>query len=105
MGFGTEILFLAMLGLVVLGPKRMHSMIGFVGRAKAEFDKASREIKSQVSAELQRIPQDEKSASAEGAQTLKATLEARNARTGRAKAEFGKASREFDPLVQRDSNE
>jgi Sec-independent protein translocase protein TatA len=51
-GFGTEILFFVMLGLVVLGPKRMHSMLGFVGRAKAEFDKASREIKSQVSAEL-----------------------------------------------------
>ena len=65
MGFGTEILFFVMLGLVVLGPNRMHSMIGFVGRAKAEFDKASREIKSQVSAELLRLPQDEKSASAE----------------------------------------
>jgi len=59
-----------MLGLVVLGPKRMHSILGFVGRAKAEFDKASREIKSQVSAELQRIPQDEKSASAEGVRNV-----------------------------------
>jgi Sec-independent protein translocase protein TatA len=27
-GFGTEILFMLMLGLVVLGPKRLHAMAG-----------------------------------------------------------------------------
>jgi Sec-independent protein translocase protein TatA len=68
-GFGTELLFLLMLGLVVLGPKRMHSMpakLGYLGRAKAEFGKASREIKSQVLAELPRAPQDGKNSSGRG---------------------------------------
>lgn len=65
MGLGTELLLVVMFGFVVLGPKRMHSMLGYLGRAKAEFDKASREIKSQVSAELRREPQDGKNASIE----------------------------------------
>ena len=53
MGFGVELLFMLMLGLVVLGPKRLHSMLGHVARAKAEFDRASRGIKSQLTAELE----------------------------------------------------
>ena len=52
MGFGTEILFILLLGLVVLGPKRLHAMLGHVARAKAELEKATRGIKSQLSAEL-----------------------------------------------------
>jgi Sec-independent protein translocase protein TatA len=52
-GFGVELLFMLMLGLVVLGPKRLHSMLGHVARAKAEFDRASRGIKSQLTAELE----------------------------------------------------
>ena len=44
MGFGTELLFMLMLGLVVLGPKRMHAMLGHVARAKAELEKATRGI-------------------------------------------------------------
>jgi Sec-independent protein translocase protein TatA len=51
-GFGTEILFMLMLGLVVLGPKRLHAMLGHVARAKAEFENATRGIKSQLGAEL-----------------------------------------------------
>jgi Sec-independent protein translocase protein TatA len=39
-GFGTEILFMLMLGLVVLGPKRLHTMLGHVARAKAELENA-----------------------------------------------------------------
>lgn len=59
MGFGTELLFLIALGLVVLGPKRLHSVLSYVARAKAEFEKATREIKSQVLAEgLQKASQD-----------------------------------------------
>lgn len=38
MGFGVELLFMLMLALVVLGPKRLHTMLGHVARAKAEFD-------------------------------------------------------------------
>jgi hypothetical protein len=40
-GFGTEILFMLMLGLVVLGPKRLHTMLGHVARAKAELENAT----------------------------------------------------------------
>ncbi len=52
MGFGVEILFLLMLGLVLLGPKRLHTMLVDVIHAKAEFDRASRGIKSQLMAEV-----------------------------------------------------
>jgi Sec-independent protein translocase protein TatA len=34
-GFGTEILFMLMLGLVVLGPKRLHAMLGHVARERS----------------------------------------------------------------------
>ena len=53
MGLGTEILFMVMLGLVVLGPKRLHAMLGHVARAKAEFENATRGIQSQLGAELE----------------------------------------------------
>jgi Sec-independent protein translocase protein TatA len=59
-GFGTELLFVIVLGLVVLGPKRLHTMLGQVTRAKAEFDKASRSIKSHLAAELEGAPQAHK---------------------------------------------
>lgn len=42
MGLGTEIPLLLGLGFVVLGPKRMHAMLGRVARAKAELDKMGR---------------------------------------------------------------
>ena len=59
MGFGTEILFMLMLGLLVLGPKRLHTMLGHVARAKAQFEEASRGFKSQLGAELDAV-QDRK---------------------------------------------
>jgi Sec-independent protein translocase protein TatA len=39
-GFGTEILFMLMLGLLILGPKRLHTMLGRVAQAKAELENA-----------------------------------------------------------------
>jgi Sec-independent protein translocase protein TatA len=51
-GFGTEVLFMLMLGLLVLGPKRLHAMLGYVARAKAELENATHCIKSQVAAQL-----------------------------------------------------
>ena len=60
MGFGTEILFVFMLGLVVLGPKRLHTMLRHVARAKAELEKATRGIKSQLGAEIDAARQDDK---------------------------------------------
>jgi Sec-independent protein translocase protein TatA len=58
-GFGTEILFMLMLGLVVLGPKRLHAMLGRAARAQAELENATRGIKSQLPAELDAVPQDD----------------------------------------------
>jgi len=58
MGFGTEILFILLLGLVVLGPKRLHAMLGHVARAKAELENAARGIKSQLATELDAAPLD-----------------------------------------------
>ena len=52
MGFGTEVLFILMLGLLVLGPKQLHTLLGHVARAKAQFEEASRGLKSQLAAEL-----------------------------------------------------
>ena len=57
MGFGTEILFMLLLGLVVLGPKRLHAMLGHVARAKAELENATRGIQSQLTAQLGAAPQ------------------------------------------------
>ena len=59
MGFGTELLFIVALGLVVLGPKRLHIVLAHVARAKAEFDKASRGVKFQL-AQHEGAPQDPK---------------------------------------------
>ncbi len=52
MGFGVEILFVLFLGLLVLGPKRLHTILGRVAQAKAEFENAARGLKSQLAAEL-----------------------------------------------------
>lgn len=59
-GFGTEILFILMLGLLVLGPKRLYAMLGHVARAKAELENATRGIKSQLTAELDAAPRNDK---------------------------------------------
>jgi len=51
-GFGTEILFVLVLGLLVLGPKRLHATLAHLARAKAQFEEASRGFKSNLEAEL-----------------------------------------------------
>ena len=58
MGFGAEILFILLLGLLVLGPKRLHTVLADVARAKAGFEEASRGFKSQLTAELEAHSQD-----------------------------------------------
>ena len=60
MGFGTEILFMLMLGLLVLGPKRLHTMLAHVARAKAKFEDAGRGLESQLAAELDAASPDSK---------------------------------------------
>jgi Sec-independent protein translocase protein TatA len=52
-GFGTEIVFMLVLGLLVLGPKRLPTILGHVARVKAQVEKATRSFKSQLQAELE----------------------------------------------------
>lgn len=52
MAFGSELILMAGLGFVALGPKRMHSVLGQVARVRSEIEKASRGLKSQLTAEL-----------------------------------------------------
>jgi Sec-independent protein translocase protein TatA len=57
-GFGTEILFILVLGWLVLGPKQLHALLGHVARAKAQFKEASRGFRSQLAAELDATHQE-----------------------------------------------
>lgn len=56
MGFGMEILFVLVLGLVILGPKRLHTILVHVSQAKAQLENATRGLKSQLAAELEAEP-------------------------------------------------
>jgi len=64
-GFGTEILFMIALGVLVLGPKRLHAVLGNVARARAQFEKVSRNLKPQLEAELELRHGDNKSDSSQ----------------------------------------
>jgi len=52
-----EILFVLILGLLVLGPKRLHTLLAHAARAKAELENATRGLKSQLAAELDTAPE------------------------------------------------
>lgn len=56
MGFGMEILFVLVLGLLILGPKRLHTMLAHLALAKAELENATHGLKSQLAAELDVAP-------------------------------------------------
>jgi Sec-independent protein translocase protein TatA len=66
-GFGTEILLMLVLGLLLLGPKRLPAILGHVARAKAQFESAARSFKSQVEAELETQARDRKTDSSQEA--------------------------------------
>ena len=53
MGFGTEFLFICMLGVLFLGPKRMATFFGHLARTKAQLEHATRNFKAQLDAELE----------------------------------------------------
>jgi Sec-independent protein translocase protein TatA len=63
-GFGTQMLFLVALGLLVLGPKQTHALLRNLARFKADFERASHSIRSQITAELDAVttqpPENEK---------------------------------------------
>ena len=48
---------MAVLGLLVLGPRQLHTLLGHVVRAKAQFEQASG-IRSQLATELDAVHQD-----------------------------------------------
>ena len=52
MGFGTEIICALMLAFLVLGPKRLYTMLASVARAKAKFVDASQGFNSRIAADL-----------------------------------------------------
>ena len=56
MGFGMEMLFVLMLGLLILGPKRLHTILVHAAQAKAELQNATRGLRSQLAAELDAAP-------------------------------------------------
>ena len=60
MGFGIEVLFIIVLGLLVLGPKQLHTLLGHVARAKSQFEEVSRSLKSQLATELEATHHEEK---------------------------------------------
>ena len=57
MGFGMEILFALMLGLLILGPKQLHTMLAHVARAKAQLENATRGLNAQLGPELDAAPE------------------------------------------------
>ena len=65
MGLSTEILFILVLGLLVLGPKQLHSLLRHLARARAQFKEASRGFKSRLVAELDATHQEQIDASHE----------------------------------------
>jgi Sec-independent protein translocase protein TatA len=56
MGVGSEILFVLVLGLLFLGPRRLPAILGHVVRARTQFEKASRSLRSQLDVELAAQP-------------------------------------------------
>jgi Sec-independent protein translocase protein TatA len=58
--FGTEIIFPLLLALLVLGPKRLHTTLAQIARAKAQFENATFSFKSQLAAEFEEAPAKDK---------------------------------------------
>jgi Sec-independent protein translocase protein TatA len=54
--FGTEILFILLLALLVLGPKRLHTTLTQIARAKAQFENATHSFESQLASEFEEAP-------------------------------------------------
>jgi Sec-independent protein translocase protein TatA len=52
-GFGMEMLFVLVLGILILGPKRLHTILVQVSQAKAELQNATHGLRSQLAAELE----------------------------------------------------
>ena len=53
MGFGTDLLFIVMLGFLFVGPKRLPTILGQIARAKAKLESAARTLESELGAGLE----------------------------------------------------
>ena len=53
MGFGTELLFIVMLGFLFVGPKRLPTILGHMARAKAQLESAARNLEVELEVELE----------------------------------------------------
>ena len=53
MEFGTKLLFLFVLGIILLGPKRLPAILGSIAPAKTKLEKPTHNFKSQLNAELE----------------------------------------------------
>ena len=53
MGFGTELLFIVMLGFLFVGPKRLPTILGQIARAKAQLESAARNLQAELEVELE----------------------------------------------------
>jgi sec-independent protein translocase protein TatB len=54
-----DVLFILLLALVLLGPKKLPQVVGQIGKYVAQFQRARRELLDQVSAEVARLEQSE----------------------------------------------
>ena len=53
MGFGTELLFLFVLGFLLLGPKKLPAILGSIARAKAQLKKATQTVADELDVGLE----------------------------------------------------
>ena len=53
MGIGTGFALLSVLGFLVLGPKRMQEALRHIAKVKAELQRSTHDIKSQLAAAIE----------------------------------------------------
>jgi hypothetical protein len=51
-GFGTESIFLLLLGFLFLGPKQLQGLLKQVARVKAQIAEARRSLEAQIAGEI-----------------------------------------------------
>jgi Sec-independent protein translocase protein TatA len=52
-GFGSELLFLLVLGFLLLGPKKLPAILGSIARAKAQLKKATQSFGDELDVGLE----------------------------------------------------
>jgi sec-independent protein translocase protein TatB len=65
-----EMIFIFLLALIIFGPKKMPEIGRQIGRALAEFKKASNDFKSQIEDEIRQLEYDEQQKKIAAAATI-----------------------------------